>query len=243
MASLIALPASASTAVNYRKVMLHGVPVHVVQVDLNRKSVQVTIELPERGIGHAENWSRMIDRTRPVAALTGTYFDIPTAIPVGTIHVRGSTVHRGDVGTALAINAENRARFVACRPGRKDDWSRDISVLRAGPRLLDQGRVSLYPHLEGFRDRSILAQKPRSATGVTRHNKLLLVGVARPISLRTMAAIMMALGARDAMCMDGGTSAGLYCRGKSYVVPRRSMTNLLVVYEGRRDPIRTAMKR
>ena len=88
--------------------------------------------------------------------------------------------------------------------------------------------------MEGFRDRAIIAQKPRTATGVTRHNKLLLVAVARPISLRKMAAIMSALGARDAMCMDGGTSAGLYYRGKSYVVPHRPMTNLLIVYEAPR---------
>lgn len=231
VASLAALPAAAAPGVMYRKVIVGGTPVHVVQADLNRKSVQVTIALPEGGIGHAESWSHLIGRTRPSAALTGTYFDVPTAIPVGTIRIRGNTVHRGSVGTALAINGANRARLVACYPGRRDEWGDDVSVLRAGPRLLAQGQVSLYPHLEGFRDRAILAQKARTATGITRHNKLLLVAVARPISLRKLAAIMAALGARDAMCMDGGTSAGLYYRGKSHVVPRRAMTNLLVVYD------------
>jgi hypothetical protein len=232
---LAALPAAAGPGVTYRKVVIQGTPVHVVQADLNRKSVRVTIELPRRGIGTAERWSRMIDRTRPVAALTGTYFDIPTAIPVGTIRIGGNTVHRGGVGTALAINAENRARLVACRLGRRDNWSSYTSALCAGPRLLDQGQVSLYPSLEGFRDRAILAQKTRAATGITRHNKLLLVAVPRPVSLRKLATIMRALGARDAMCMDGGTSAGLYYRGKSYLVPGRPMTNLLVVYDQARS--------
>lgn len=231
VASLATLPAAGAPGVVYRKVMVQGTAVHVVQADLNRKSVQVTIALPEGGIGHAESWSHLIGRTRPSAALTGTYFDIPTAIPVGTIHIRGNTVHRGSVGTALAIDGANRARLVKCRPGRRDDWVDEVSVLRAGPRLLAQGQVSLYPYLEGFRDRAILAQKARTATGITRHNKLLLVAVARPISLRKLAAIMAILGARDAMCMDGGTSAGLYYRGKSHVVPRRAMTNLLVVYD------------
>jgi hypothetical protein len=231
VASLIGRPAGAAPGVVYRKVVIGGTPVHVVQADLNRKSVQVTIALPEGGIGHAESWSHLIGRARPAAALTGTYFDIPTAIPVGTIRIHGKTVHRGKVGTALAISGENRARLVACRPGGADDWSAYASVLRAGPRLLDQGRVSLYPQLEGFRDRAIMAQKSRAATGITRHNKLLLVGVARPISLRKLAAIMAVLGAHDAMCMDGGTSAGLYYHGKSYVVPHRALTNLLVIYD------------
>jgi hypothetical protein len=37
-----------------------------------------------------------------------------------------------------------------------------------------------------------------------------------------------------AMCMDGGSSAGLYYAGKSYQVPRRVMTNVLIVYAGPR---------
>jgi len=57
------------------------------------------------------------------------------------------------------------------------------------------------------------------------------VTVARPLYLSEMARVMRALGAYDAMCMDGGTSAALYCRGKSYRVPGRSLTNLFLVYD------------
>jgi exopolysaccharide biosynthesis protein len=45
---------------------------------------------------------------------------------------------------------------------------------------------------------------------------------------------MQSLGAYNAMCMDGGSSAGLYYAGKSYQVPRRVMTNVLMVYTGGR---------
>jgi exopolysaccharide biosynthesis protein len=112
------------------------------------------------------------------------------------------------------------------------------TALRAGPRLIDQGRVSLMPAIEGFRDPSILARKPRAAVGVTRWNKLLLVTVTRPLYLREMARVMLSLGAVNAMCMDGGSSTGLYYAGKSYQVPTRTMTNVLLVYSGARGPIR-----
>jgi exopolysaccharide biosynthesis protein len=56
--------------------------------------------------------------------------------------------------------------------------------------------------------------------------------VTKPLYLREMAKVMQALGAVEAMCMDGGSSAGLYYAGKSYQVPRRVMTNMLVVYAG-----------
>src|SRR3712207_7882572 len=46
--SLAVAPAAATPGVTYRKVVLYGTPVHVVQADLNRRSVNVTIELPER---------------------------------------------------------------------------------------------------------------------------------------------------------------------------------------------------
>jgi exopolysaccharide biosynthesis protein len=49
---------------------------------------------------------------------------------------------------------------------------------------------------------------------------------------------MLALGAVNAMCMDGGSSTGLYYAGKSYQVPTRVMTNVLMVYAGPRGPVR-----
>jgi exopolysaccharide biosynthesis protein len=132
------------------------------------------------------------------------------------------------VGTALTFGAGNRVRF--CRGHLTIAAPELQTVLRAGPRLIDQGRISLMPAVEGFRDPSILARKPRAAVGLTRKNKLLLVAVTKPVYLREMARVMVALGAYDAMCMDGGSSTGLYYAGKSYQVPRRVMTNVLMVY-------------
>ena len=200
----------------------------MVQVDLNRADVRVTVGVANGGIGRCETWSGIINRLRPTAAITGTYYDPATFIPVGTIIANGIGVHQGTVGTALTFATGNRVHF--CR-GRLTMVAPELqTALRAGPRLIDQGHISLMPSIEGFHDPSIMVRKPRAAVGLTRANKLLLVTVTKPLYLREMARVMQALGAYDAMCMDGGSSTGLYYAGKSYQVPRRVMTNVLMVY-------------
>jgi hypothetical protein len=145
--------------------------------------------------------------------------------------VGGQTVHRGGVGTAFTYAPHRGVRLVACRPGIGYEWSAFDTVLRAGPRLLTGGARTLWPHAEGFRDPAVFAKKRRTAVAITRQGKLLLVAVQKPVLLRTLATAMQRLGVQEAMCLDGGSSAGLYHQGKSHVVPRRSLTNILVIYD------------
>jgi hypothetical protein len=231
---------AAGSAVNYRKVIVGRTPAHVVQVDLSRRDVRVSVALAEAGIGDQESWSRFIARTRPAAAITGTYFDTATAIPIGSLVIHGTPVHWGQFRSALGITRENEAAFLTARGGKSADWERYQALIHAGPRLLTSGKTTVNPRAEGFRDPAIFQRKQRAAVGLTRSGKLLLVAVHRPIYLRDMAYIMGKLGARDAMALDGGCSTGLYYRGKSYVVPRRSLTNLLVIYESEASYMRNA---
>jgi exopolysaccharide biosynthesis protein len=217
--------------VAYYRRDVHGRRVHVVQVDLNQPEVKIGVATAAGGIGSHDNWSRIISRTRPTAAITGTYFDVASALPVGTIITSGTVIHRGSIGSSMAIRPDNRVEFAYLRPGVSSRWDGFETVLRAGPRLVVRGQVRLTPIWEGFHDRAVYARKPRAAVGLTRRHKLLLVTVSQGVLLREIAAIMKELGAVEALCMDGGSSAGLYCRGKSYTAPRRELTNLLVVYE------------
>jgi exopolysaccharide biosynthesis protein len=212
-----------------------GIGACVVTVNTASPSVRTTIALASGGVGTQEAWSTMIDRLRPTAAITGTYFNTANLVPVGSLVAGGNLIHCGSVGTALVISKHRRPRLVTCRPGRGPSWPDCDTGVRAGPRLLTRGVVTLYPEWEGFRDPAVTACRPRAAVGITRRGKLLLVTVAQPLYLSDMARVMSALGAADAMCMDGGTSAALYCRGKSYRVPGRSLTNLLLIYD---DPAR-----
>ena len=106
-----------------------------------------------------------------------------------------------------------------------------VSVLCGGPRLVRDGTAWVDPRSEGFRDSGFFRPAARSAVGVTKENKLLLVTVNKPIYLSHMGRIMRDLGAVDAMNLDGGSSTALYCGGVVPSHPGRRLTNLLVIYD------------
>lgn len=224
-------------AVAYVQTTVHGVPVKAVTVDLNVPGVKVTGMIARGGGGRSESWSRMIDRARPVVAVTGTFFGKKNLQPIGDLVIGGELAHFGGKGTALCVTDGNVASFRKVPLYRHVDWSGCDFVLRCGPRLVWQGLVSVYPHHEGFRDPAILRRTGRVGVGVTESNKMLLVVTREPITLWQFAKVMKALGARDAINLDAGASTGLYYRGKTLIEPKRPLTNLLLVYT---DPERYA---
>lgn len=221
-----------SVVASYRKVL--GIPVRLIIVDLNNPEVRVGV-VTARQIGRAESIWELLARARPTAAITGTYFSTDSKRPIGDIVIEGEQVHFGGLGTALCITYDNQVRFIRPPRHRQVSWSDYRMVLGAGPRLLQGGQLALYPSGEGFRDPRVYAAVPRTAVGVTRHNKLLMVVVTRPVRLRTLAKIMQQLGAVEALALDGGSSTSFYYRRKLSVTPRRKLTNLLVVYERSAD--------
>jgi hypothetical protein len=203
----------------------------VVTVNLNDPSVRVSVALARGQVGRMESFRGILRRTRPAAALTGTFFSPRSGWPTGDIVIDGQWVATGRIGTAVAITPENEVRFVRLRRGQRRDWDEYATVLGGGPRLLTSGRITLAPRAEGFRDRSLYARRPRTAVGVTRHGKLLLVSVRRPIYLRRLARVMRVLGARDAVSMDGGSSTAMFYRGRLVTRPSRRLANLIVAYD------------
>ena len=232
LAALAAAPAGAHpSGVTFRHVRRAGIRASVITVNLNDESVKVSVALPRRGVGSRETFGSLLHRVRPAAAVTGTYFGLRDAQPVGDIVIGGRLVNTGFVGTALAITGENRARFVGTRRWRARDWSDYETVICGGPRLVTNGRSLVVPRAEGFRDRSLFRRRPRTAVGLTRYNRLVMVTVARPIYLRQLARLMRSLGCRNAIALDGGSSSAMFYRGRFAARPRRSLTNLLVVYD------------
>jgi exopolysaccharide biosynthesis protein len=68
----------------------------------------------------------------------------------------------------------------------------------------------------------------RSAVGVTRDGELLLAS-ASGATIYEMARAMQALGAHDAMNLDGGASSGLWVGGRYLTAPGRSISHSLLV--------------
>jgi hypothetical protein len=231
---------SGQTSVSYTHPKVAGVWTHVVTVNLNDAAVRMDVVLAAGGPGTSEKFSSIVQRTRPVAALTGTYFDLRTFVPVGDLVCEGRPVFTGRVGNALAIAPGNRASIVHGRRGGAPEWEGYEAVLGGGPTLVRSGAISVNPSAEGFRDGGHYRPRPRTAVGLRANNKLLMVVVTRRVTLSRLARVMKALGAVDAMALDGGTSAALYYKGKTIVQPGRRLTNILAVYGEHPQPTQIA---
>jgi hypothetical protein len=103
-----------------------------------------------------------------------------------------------------------------------------LGVVNGGPRLLRGGRPEITAAAEGF-DRPgdpgfyyafALRRNPRTIAGVGESGRLLLVavdgrapGYSAGLDFEEEAAVMRALGARDAVNLDGGGSTTMTIRG------------------------------
>ncbi len=94
------------------------------------------------------------------------------------------------------------------------------------------GQISINAQQEGFRDPAVTSQAIRSAIGFAKDSKKLLhVTFLKPVSLQREAQIMQALGCREAMNLDGGTSLALAKGGKILRGANRKLTNVITVYD------------
>ena len=123
-------------------------------------------------------------------------------------------------GARIRVSTLVRAEHGHLPPG--------LDVVNGGPRLLRHGHPDITASAEGF-DRPGdpafyyafgLRRNPRTLAGVTRDGRLLLVavdgrapGYSAGLDFEESAAVMRALGARDAVNLDGGGSTTMTIRG------------------------------
>lgn len=100
------------------------------------------------------------------------------------------------------------------------DWVDVEHAISGGPYLVKEGQVFVDAKEQSFRDGSFMKAAPRTAVGITPDNRLLMVTVdgrqqdlSVGVTLYEMAQIMKALGATDAMNLDGGSSTQMVVRG------------------------------
>ena len=230
---IIPVSVSASSVV-YEKIHRDKIHAHLVTVNLADPETRVSVALARGGIGKSESFKSIVTRTAPTAAITGTFFDTRSLLPTGDIAVCGAVVHSGCIGSALCIDTDNKASIVPMARGRKTAWAGYETVLSCGPALVSNGAVSVRLKQEGFGG-SLSAPAARTAVGINRAGKLLIVAVNSKISLHAIAGLMAKLGAVDALLLDGGSSTGFYGGGSYRANPVRKLTNLLVVYSKSKD--------
>jgi len=205
--------------------------VHVITVDLNDDTLAVVPKLYHDTPGERQSFIRFLTEYHPIAQLTGSYFSLSNALPIGDIVTDGTLVYRGPVGSALAIKSDNSAEIVNVPYGWKYSWPGYENVLKGGLRLLQRGKYAVYPRDQGFRDPSLFRHASRTAVGLTAGNKLLLVATSKGILLSELARIMKALGCRDAMTLDGGASTGMAFGSNVILMPGRTLSNVLMVVQ------------
>jgi len=217
----------------YRKGYLAGIPVHLIEADLRHPEVKVAVMVARGGIGHSESFGSMLNRARPSAAITGTFFGIRNHLPTGDIVVNRRNLFRGFIGTALAVTDGNVVSFITTGYKEAPNWHLFDTVIRTGPRLLDARQVVVAPEEEGFTSLRRHVPRPRTAVGITAQSRLLFLTVKRPVSLNRLALLMQALGAYHAVALDGGTSTAMSFGGRVIASPGRPLTNLLLIYAHR----------
>jgi len=227
-------------SIGYSLTWVRGVQARVVTANMNDPDVKMTVILANGGIGKSESFRSMMRRTHPDAAITGTYFGLRNRLPTGSIILEWSRVYGGYVGTAVAVTPFNHVSIIHGRVANDADWGSYESVIWVGPTLVQAGKVWVDPRAQGFHDPALFRPGRRTAIGITRSGKLLLVAVNRPVYLSKMAAVMKDLGARDAAALDGGTSTALFYRGDFAATPGRALTNVIAVYSNGRHFTRAA---
>lgn len=218
----------ASRSVTYQRLKIGKTWLNVVTADLNATGVRVTPAIAKSGIGTSESFRSMLRRTRPAAAIDGTFFCTRSLKPTGDIVIDGQMIYRGYLGIAIGFGPSNSVNFTSSDNYKWTDYD---SVLTAGPSLLLNGKMAIYPWDQGFRSGVHFSPRIRAAVGLTSRNKLVLLTTLRGVYLSELARVMQKLGCVQAAVLDGGSSRGLYWNGKLIHNPSRAMTNCLLIYD------------
>ncbi len=233
-------------SVTQRSINVQGVLLHTITVDLSDPAVSVDVGLASGGISRNQSFSSIVNRDNCVAAITGTYFDTRTLIPVGTIVKDGKRVVTSAIGSVFLLRkSENyvyafngdtlmlkrhmQATIETGTKGIAANLDGAVCALRGGPLLLKSGQIVLDYNREGFRDPGLFGARTRMIVAKDSANRLMLISVQTPVTFEKSARIMQKIGCIDAICMDGGTSSAMYFNGRYIRYPGRALTNVIEV--------------
>lgn len=176
-----------------------------------------------------EEFAAMIRRLKPYAAISGTFYDDDYR-PQGDLVCNGRLLCRGHHRQGVGFTSSGRIVFLERKPNSRINWRGCRSGMAAGPRLVRNGEVRIDVKRDGFGRAAATLKASRCALGATSDGKLIMCVVSEPITLSMMGYVMLDLGARDAVNLDGGGSCALYSDGRFLVEPQRPVSNIMAVY-------------
>lgn len=159
--------------------------------------------------------------------LDGSYMAIPT---------KGYVVSASGVA-ADKIRAARPGMSVSINLGTLPEWPKVRHALGAGPQLVRNGQLCVTSAEESFRG-DVTRISSRPAVGIDAAGNILVAAAeaeeAKGVSCTEMAQIMLKLGCRDAMALDGGGSTTVVSGGRVLNSPsdgsERPVSNALLVF-------------
>lgn len=231
---VLAIPALAtagqkSPAVRYQSFKQGRVIYHTVVCDVSSRAISVKTMFSPR---LASVWD-FIGREQPIVALTGTFFDPKSHLPVADVLVDGNLRSFGSRGSGFGVDYRGGVQIFDERYRQSMDWASYQFGMRGAIRVVNAGNVVPNPKAQRFRDASLWGRASRTGLGLTKAGKLVIVATSGKVTLSELGKAMVSRGVRSGIALDGGSSTCLYYNGALVVPPGRKLSTMLVI--SRRD--------
>ena len=198
---------------------------HVVTADLNSGQIEArTVHSPQL----ISVWS-LLGRGKPVAAITGTFFSFGSQKPIADVLVDGNLVAQGSRGSGIGVDYFGAVKILKQSFRKGVDWRDYRYGLRGAVMVISNGKVCPDPKSQRFRDKRIWGHAARTAIGMTKNGKLVMMATKSKITLSQLGKAMKARGVLDGISLDGGGSTCLFYQGSLVVPPQRKLCNLFVL--------------
>ena len=195
-------------------------PIHILDVDLDRCNQPVAVKGSDKPTGRTKTSVLLADlakREPVVGGVNADFFSLATGAPIGLLVVDGKMLTPPVSQPVLAVDSSgvvHLTRFTLSPSGLKP--FHPLEAVGGRPMIVRDSTVLPEVDTEGQKSFNV-NRNPRTAAGLARNGRrLLLVTVdgrevmnGDGMSLRELANLMLALGARDAINLDGGGSTTL----------------------------------
>ena len=192
--------------------------INVLQVDLDRCNAPRAVKGMAGAIGREKTsvlLSHLNDSVPVVGGVNADFFSLtaPAGVPAGLLVIGGRLVNAPGVQPAIAVDSSGTLRIARFRVVRPLAPFFPREAVGGRPLLLRDSVIVADVDTTGQAGFAT-GRHPRTAAGITRNGKRLILvtvdGRQKPYSdgmtLRELANLMLALGARDALNLDGGGS-------------------------------------
>jgi exopolysaccharide biosynthesis protein len=189
--------------------------INVLYVDLDRCNAPEAVASSDPAIGRVKTSGMLaaLSRTQKVVAgVNGDFFDLKSGAPTNLLVIDGMMITPPIKQPVLAFDSAGvpRIAFFTLENGRLLPFH-PLQAVGGRPVLVRDSAI--VDEVDTFGQTSFRERNPRTAAGIARSGKRLILAVVdgreyenAGMTLRETATLMLALGARDAINLDGGGS-------------------------------------